>query len=235
MKLLGTANAKTVKGEKMGYLTFIMYLAPSTESGYQTCPMASPGCASACLFTAGMGRFDNVRGPRIRKTKYFFEDRDSFMADLVSDIEKGIGQAARKNMIPVFRLNGTSDLRWEIYPCVRDGIEYPNVMAAFPDIQFYDYTKIPNRRNIPDNYHLTFSRSETNDPYIPTALDHGMNIAVVMNVKKKDSLPGVFMSLPVVDGDDTDLRFLDPTGTIIGLRAKGEGKKDDSGFVVEVA
>lgn len=234
MKLLGTANAKTVKGEKMGYLTFIMYLAPSNESGYQTCPMASEGCSAACLFTAGMGKFDNVRGPRIRKTRYFFEDRGGFMTDLVSDIEKGIRQAGRKGMIPVFRLNGTSDIRWETVPCERDGTIYPNVMTAFPDVQFYDYTKLPNRRNVPSNYHLTFSRSESNDAHIPFALSNGMNVAVVFDTKKKDPLPSDYRNLPVVDGDDTDLRFLDISGAIVGLRAKGDAKKDDSGFVVAV-
>lgn len=234
MKLLSRQNAKTVKGEKMGYLTFILYLAPSTESGYQTCPMASKGCAEACLFTAGMGRFDNVRNPRIRKTRYFFEDRGGFMTDLVSDIEAGIRKGDRDGMTPVFRLNGTSDIRWETVPCERNGKIFPNVMTAFPNVQFYDYTKIPNRRNIPSNYHLTFSRSESNDKYIDTALDNGMNVAVVFDTKKKDDLPSSYRSLPVVDGDETDLRFLDVTGSIVGLRAKGDAKKDDSGFVVTV-
>jgi hypothetical protein len=242
MKLLGTANAKTVKGEKKGYMTFILYLAPSTESGYQTCPLASDGCSAACLFTSGMGRFDNVRNPRIRKTRYFFEDRGGFMTDLVSDIEKAIRQADRKEMTPCFRLNGTSDIRWETVPCERDGKVYPNVMTAFPDLIFYDYTKIPNRRNIPENYHLTFSRSESNDHHISTAIGNGMNVAVVVDVKKKDPIPtslgrvfaGGFGPLPVVDGDETDLRFLDISGCIVGLRAKGDAKKDNSGFVVKV-
>lgn len=234
MKLLGTANAKTVKGEKKGFLTFILYLAPSTESGYQVCPMASIGCAAACLFTSGMGRFDNVKFPRIAKTIRFFEDRVNFMLDLVSDIEKGIRQAERKGLTPCFRLNGTSDIRWETVPCVRDGVEYPNVMTAFPDQIFYDYTKIPNRRNLPENYHLTFSRSESNDSLIPTAIENGMNVAVVFDTKKKDSLPTEYRNLPVVDGDETDLRFLDISPSIVGLRAKGDAKKDTSGFVVTV-
>ena len=244
MKLLGTQNAKTVKGEAQGYMTFIMYLAPSTESGYQTCPMASKGCAAACLFTAGMGRFDNVRNPRIRKTRYFFEDRAAFMADLVSDIEKAIRSADRKGMTPVFRLNGTSDIRWETVPAIRDGVEYRNVMEAFPNVQFYDYSKLSNRKNIPANYHLTFSRSESNDDQIQEALDNGMNVAVVFDVKKNDDLPErvqdfwqiekIKVSLPVIDGDATDLRFKDPRGVIVGLRAKGDAKKDTSGFVLKV-
>lgn len=243
MKLLGSQNAKTIKGEKKGYKTFILYLAPSTESGYQTCPMASLGCSAACLFTAGMGRFDNVREPRIRKTRYFFEQRAQFMTDLVSDIESAIKSANKKNLTPVFRLNGTSDIRWETVSCNRDGKVYPNVMTAFPDVLFYDYTKIPNRRNIPSNYHLTFSRSEDNDHHIPTALRNGMNVAVVFDTKKKDSLPDTYffndpsinkLLLPVVDGDETDLRFLDITPSIVGLRAKGDAKKDNSGFVVTV-
>lgn len=234
MKLLGKANAKTVKGERFGFLTFILYLAPSKISGYNTCPMASAGCAAACLFTAGMGKFKNVWDARVRKTIRFFEDRENFLADLVSDIEAGIRKGERDEMTPVFRLNGTSDIRWENYPVIRDGVEYPNVMTAFPNVQFYDYTKLPNRRNIPDNYHLTFSRSESNDDHIPTALDHGMNVAVVFDTKKKHSLPKNYMDLPVIDGDVSDLRFNDPKGSVVGLRAKGDAKKDDSGFVVTV-
>lgn len=234
MKLLGTQNAKTVKGEKKGFRTYILYLAPSRESGYNTCPMASPGCSSACLFTSGMGRFDNVKTPRIRKTIRFFEDRENFMSDLVSDIESGIRSAERAGLTPCFRLNGTSDIRWETVPVVRDGVRYPNVMTAFPDQIFYDYTKIPNRKSIPENYHLTFSRSESNDHHLDQASNNGMNLAVVFDTKKKDSLPTRWKNLPVVDGDETDLRFLDISGCIVGLRAKGDAKKDNSGFVVTV-
>ena len=219
MKLLTLGNTKTVKGEKMGYRTYIMHLAPSNLSGYNTCPMASAGCASACLNTAGRGRFDRTQDARIRKTRWFFEDRDTFMQQLVKDIQAAIRACDREGFVPVFRLNGTSDIRWETVPV--NG--YANIMSAFPTVQFYDYTKLPNRKNLPSNYHLTYSRSESNEHLIPQHL----NVAVVFDV-----LPSTWHGRPVVSGDDTDLRFLDPQGVVVGLKAKGQAKKDRSGFVV---
>jgi len=219
MKLLTVGNTKTVKGEAMGFQTYIMHLAPSTLSGYNTCPMASEGCASACLNTAGRGRFTATQEARIRKTKWFFEDRESFMAQLVKDIHAAIRKAKREGFTPVFRLNGTSDIRWET---VRVG-GFDNIMDMFQSTQFYDYTKLPNRRNIPSNYHLTFSRSEVNEHLIP----QDMNVAVVF-----DELPETWNGRKVIDGTETDLRFLDPQGVVVGLLAKGKAKKDTSGFTI---
>jgi hypothetical protein len=219
MKLLTLGNTKTVKGEAMGYQTYIMHLAPSTLSGYQTCPMASEGCALACLNTAGRGRFTAIQEARIRKTRWFFENRETFMIQLVKDIAAAIRKANREGMTPVFRLNGTSDIRWETVAV----LGYRNVMELFPQVQFYDYTKLPNRRNLPSNYHLTFSRSESNEHLIP----QDMNVAVVF-----DSLPDVWMGRKVIDGTETDLRFLDEQNVVVGLLAKGKAKKDTSGFTI---
>jgi hypothetical protein len=243
MKLFSTGNPKTAKGEKKGYLTFILHLAPAKLSGYNVCPMASKGCAAACLNTAGRGRFDKTQAARIRKTKMFFEDRAAFMAQLVKDIQAGIRKATRDGFIPIFRLNGTSDIRWETIPvnvpekigaALFRGERYRNIFEAFPDVQFYDYTKIANRKGIPENYHLTFSRSESNDIDVRTAISRGMNVAAVFSTLKNGNLPAVYRSLPIVDGDENDLRFLDPSNCIVGLRAKGDAKKDSSGFVVTV-
>lgn len=226
MKLLGIANTKTMKGEKYGYQTYIMHLAPSTLSGYQVCPMASPGCASACLNLSGMGRFSNVQAARIAKTKWFFEDRQAFMAQLVKEVEAAIRKSTRLGFTPAFRLNGTSDIRWEQYAVVRNGVEYRNIMEAFPTTQFYDYTKLTNRNFVPSNYHLTFSRSETN--YMETVrMMAQMNVAVVF-----DEIPDKYMGITVVDGTDSDLRFLDPSFVIVGLKANGKAKKDQTGFTV---
>lgn len=219
MKLLTLGNTKTVKGEAMGFQTYIMHLAPSTLSGWNTCPMASAGCAAACLNTAGRGRFTSIQEARIRKTAWFFENRESFMQQLVKDIRAAIRKAAREGFTPVFRLNGTSDIRWENVPVGG----FDNIMEMMPALTFYDYTKIPNRRNIPANYHLTFSRSESNEHLIP----QGMNVAVVF-----DSLPDVWMGRTVIDGTETDLRFLDPQNVVVGLLAKGKAKKDESGFTI---
>jgi len=219
MKLLGIANTKTMKGEKYGYRTYIMHLAPSTLSGYQACPMASPGCASACLNLSGMGRFSNVQKARIAKTRWFFENRGTFMAQLVKEVASAVKSAAKLNLQAVFRLNGTSDIRWESIPV--NG--FANIMEMFPTVQFYDYTKIPNRRNVPANYHLTFSRSEVNENIIPS----NMNVAVVFDV-----LPDTYMGRTVIDGTETDLRFMDPSNVVVGLVANGKAKKDATGFTV---
>jgi len=226
VKLLGIANTKTMKGEKYGYQTYIMHLAPSTLSGYQVCPMASPGCASACLNLSGMGKFSNVQAARIAKTKWFFEDRKAFLAQLVKEVEAAIRKSTRLGFTPAFRLNGTSDIRWEQYAVVRNGVEYRNIMEAFPTTQFYDYTKLTNRNFVPSNYHLTFSRSETN--YMETVrMMAQMNVAVVF-----DEIPDKYMGITVVDGTETDLRFLDPSFVIVGLKANGKAKKDQTGFTV---
>jgi hypothetical protein len=223
MRLLNTANTKTMKGEEYGYLTFIQHLAPSWLSGFNTCAMASEGCAFACLNTSGMGKFSNVQAARISKTKFFFEAREVFMAQLVKEVTAAVRKAEKIGMTPAIRLNGTSDLRWETVEVAGKA----NVMEVFPDVQFYDYTKIPNRRDIPKNYHLTFSRSETNDFLLDSAFERGMNVAVVF-----DRLPETFLGRKVIDGTLTDLRFLDEQGVVVGLEAKGKAKTDQSGFVV---
>lgn len=230
MKLLTTSNLKTLKGGKLGYKTGILHLAPAKLSGYNVCPKASVQCAAACLNTSGMGAFSTVQEARIRKTVAFFEDRDNFLATLVKDIRALVKSAERDNMIPCVRLNGTSDIRWE-------NMTVPgaaNLMELFPTVQFYDYTKIANRKNIPSNYHLTFSRSESNDADVKTAMANGFNVAVVFGVKPDAQLPTDYLGREVINGDDTDLRFLDRRGVIVGLRAKGKARKGNTGFVVTV-
>ncbi len=225
-KLLSTANPKIQKGTKLGYLSFILHLAPSDVSGYNTCPKATEGCRRACLNTAGRGGMfrrgettNVIQQARIRKTRYFFENRGAFMLALYLDIKRAIRYAEKKGLKPVFRLNGTSDLSWEKYE-VQDG---KNIFEMFPGVQFYDYTKVLGRKvSHLQNYHLTFSRAESNDRDVDQALKQGMNVTVVY-----DRIPeGVYSA------DDTDLRFLDPKVGVIGLKAKGPAKRDRSGFVV---
>jgi hypothetical protein len=228
MKLLTTQNYKTSKGEKLGILTGILYLAPAKISGYEVCPRRSEGCTKACLFTAGMGAFSNVQQARINKTKLFFEEREEFMNQLRKDIAALIKKAKKMNMTPAVRLNGTSDIEWTRF----------GIMEEFPELQFYDYTKVLNRldKEIPKNYHITFSKNEANDAESEVALKLGANVAVVFNTKKGEALPETWKGFPVFDGDDTDARFLDPKGGyVIGLRAKGQAKKDKTNFVVTVA
>jgi hypothetical protein len=249
-KLLTPGNPKTEKGKGAGYWTFILHLAPASLSGHNVCPMATLGCKAACLNTAGRGGImaghgiltaqdvangihNTIQAARIRKTKWFFSDRAGFMGALVKEMQRAVAKARKAGFIPAFRLNGTSDIRWETV-AVGDSA---NVMAMFPDVQFYDYTKIANRKNIPANYALTFSLADGNDKQASEALANGVNVAVVFRDKASVARhleAGRYGVNPVVSGDDTDLRFLDPKGafgTIIALYAKGNAKRDTSGFV----
>lgn len=228
------ADAKTIKGFKHNILTGVMYLAPFNISGHQVCPKASTGCIASCLYTAGMGVFGTVQTARIKKTQWFFTNRDTFMVQLVKDIEALQRKAIKQSLIPAVRLNGTSDIAWEKFSCSRNGRTYRNLMEAFDSIQFYDYTKVLGRKSalaLP-NYHLTFSLSESNDKDAIKALNQGYNLAVVLNLKKADTKPQTWSGYPVVDGDDSDVRFFDPKGGhVVALTAKGKARKDTSGFV----
>lgn len=230
MKLLSIGvDAKTVKGEKRGYLTGVMYLAPVSEAGIgNVCPMASNGCATACLFTAGRGRYNSVRQARINRTHLFFNDRPAFMEKLIGEIEALERKAKKLGMKPCVRLNGTSDIQWE-----RIKYKGKTIFQHFPSMKFYDYTKIParfSRGELPKNYNLTFSRSESNVEYVKQIIKNHVkvNVAVVFN-----KLPKTYLGRKVFDADQTDLRFLDPKGVIVGLKAKGKARHDKSGFVVD--
>lgn len=228
-----SSDAKTVKGETLGFLTGILYLAPANTTKWNTCPMAKKAqCDVACLNTAGRGAFSSVQQARINKTEWFFTERNDFMQQLVVDIAKLIQKAYKKGLKPLVRLNGTSDIRWETIGFTDvTGIEYVNIFAAFPNIQFYDYTKRGNRTELPSNYDLTFSYSgvEGFQPYVENALLNNMRMAVVF--RKEKDIPMTFMGIPVVSGDNSDVRHLDDK-VIVGLYAKGKAKLDTTGFVV---
>ena len=237
MKLLGIGNnAKTVKSDKGGeYLTGIMYLDPRNT---KVCPYQDIAkCKVGCLNTAGRAGIikkgeesNNILRARARKTDLFFEDRAEFMRLIVKDIEALIRKADRLGVKPCVRLNGTSDIQFETIKLDNGS----TIFEEFPSVQFYDYTKIPTRKvKHIKNYHLTWSYSEANKKYADywrTALDKGMNVATVF---RKD-LPESYKNVKVVSGDMNDLRFTDPVGVIVGLKAKGKARKDTSGFVVDV-
>lgn len=225
MKLLSANNTKIKKGEKLGWKTLGLSLAPANLSGKQLCPHRSKGCELACLNTAGMGVFSNVQEARIKKSKFLIEQRDAFLAALNKEIANAERTATRRNGKLAIRLNVLSDLPWQ------NLID----MNKFSGVQFYDYTPNPQRMiqflrgELPPNYHLTFSRKENNQAVVELIANMGGNVAVVF-----DKLPDTYLGKRVIDGDDTDLRFLDDKNVIVGLKAKGKGKKDESGFVVKV-
>ena len=218
-------NAKTVKGQKKGYKTAILYLAPSTQSGFQVCPMASEGCKKACLYTAGHGAFSNVQQGRINKTRWFMQDRQSFLTQLRKEISNHIKNCDKKGYIPCVRLNGASEISWENY----------DIIQAFPNVQFYDYTKIYKRAlkyvngQYPSNYHITYSLNEDNKKEAFEILKLRGNISAGF----RKYLPKTYQGYTVINADDTDLRFTDDINIIAGLVAKGQAKKDYSGFVLD--
>jgi len=245
-KLLGVGNnAKTIKGDGSEYLTAILYMTPykvwvETLGRYSnSCPMAEQaGCIDACLNTAGRGAFNNVQSARMRKAQWFYNDRTSFMDQLVVDVMKFQRYCKKRGIQPCVRLNGTTDIQWEN---IKIG-DY-NIFELFPDVQWYDYTKIANRRKVKDipNYHLTWSYSNADPRYaamLDKAIENGMNAAVVFRsnfIEVKPKCWHTWNGYPVIDGDKDDLRFLDPKGGhIVALYAKGKAKKDTSGFVQEV-
>ena len=229
-KLLGTgdSNAKLTKSDNSGkgYLTVGLSLSPANESGYEVCASRSAGCTKACLFTAGRGAYDNVKTARIAKTRLFFQDRENFLSRLRRELSSQLKRADKAGKRLAVRLNVLSDIPWEKIA--------PDLFSDFPDVQFYDYTKHVLRMKAdkrPANYHLTYSRSENNDPLCRSVLKAGGNVAVVFDTP---SLPAYWEEYPVINGDETDLRFLDPAGVVVGLYAKGRAKKDTSGFVISL-
>lgn len=231
--LLTSGNQKILKGEKLGYITKGIHLAPANLSGYETCRWRSKGCTMACLNTAGRGQMNTIQDSRIAKTKLFFEQKFDFLAKLSKEIVSSIKSAHKKNMKAVFRLNLTSDLMWE-NEVNEDGV---TIFEKHSSTQFYDYTKsfqrmakfINQADDFPSNYHLTFSRSEHNDSLCDMVLEMGGNVAVVF----RNQLPKTWKGFEVVNGDETDLRFLDKKGVVVGLIEKGRAKKDETGFVQE--
>ena len=224
-----SGNPKTDKNQSVEGLENIVVLhlnlAPADLSGYNVCPMASKGCKSACLHTAGNPVFQAQKDKgRINRARFYMQDRDKFMTQLTRELVNFVKWCDKNKKIGVVRLNTTSDVSWENY----------NLFEKFPMLQFYDYTKIQKRAlkfargEYPPNYHLTYSLNEDNYDKAKEVLNKGGNVAVVF---RKD-LPQTFMGHRVVNGDLHDLRLLDPKNVVVGLKAKGKAKTDYSGFVM---
>ncbi len=236
-KLLGVGtNAKTIKGDSDEYLTAILYMTPYKVMVdgklFNSCSMAAiASCIDGCLNTAGRGAFNNVQTARQRKAEWFYRDRDSFMDQLVIDVAKFANYCRKRDIQPCIRLNGTTDIRWELIL-----IDGKNIFEWFPSVQWYDYTKIPNRKvSHLSNYHLTWSYSAANpkyEKYFDSVISNGMSVAVVF---RKPYQSKSWRGYKVVDGDKDDLRFLDPKQSIVALYAKGKAKKDMTGFVIDIA
>lgn len=233
------ANAKIFKSNKagVGIITHSLSLAPASESGFNLCSSSSVGCRVDCLYTSGNAMMFplTIHPARIAKSRFLRLYKAEFIDRLAKELTDSVRYADRKGVKLAIRLNVYSDVMWER--------EFPGFLESFPTIQFYDYTKHYKRMlrylngELPSNYHLTFSRSEKNWHQCMAILSGGGNVAVPFHVKRTKPLPTDYNGYTALDGDTTDLRFLDPQGGfIIGLRAKGKGRKDvDSGFIVAMA
>lgn len=221
MEVLTSGDAKTSKGEILGYFTGIQYLDPTFSD--KVCPLRSSfgpdgkfGCSEPCLFVSGRSEFiPMINLARRRKTAEFFANKTAYVEKIERDVKRVQKRAKHRKMTPCVRLNGTSDILWELF----------GIFGRHTDVQFYDYTKILarlKRHQKASNYHLTFSYSGENAAECLEALEMGYNVAVVFH---KD-IPSTFANRDVIDGTTHDLRFLDGyQGKIIGLRAKGKKAK----------
>lgn len=254
--LLGQ-NTKLVKGSRK-YVVMGLSLTPADTSGHQVCVFSTPECRELCLAGSGKGaattdaarirRFKQLHpgllrwggGPeiaRILRTLWLFENPLTFLLQLASDIDWFVAAARSHRVTPVLRMNVLSDIRWENipFPNLRTGRWSRNVMEAYPAVQFYDYTKDPGRdlENLPPNYDITFSLAETtaNQRHAANMLARGVNVAVVFDVQAHPPkpLPREFWGVRVVDGDESDLRFLDPRPAVVGLRFKQMAGKAAAG------
>lgn len=227
MKLLsaGNTNAKTSKNE---IETYILYLAPSDiVDGVNLCPFASEGCRKVCLYSAGRGAFSNVQTARMNKTKLWRDDRVLFYIKLNTELLEIQAKAQKQGTKIAIRLNGTSD------------VDHIDLLKRYGGIDwltsnwllFYDYTKNPNmiKKYAGTSYRITFSRSECNEDKAMEVLGNGGNVAMVFG----SELPETYKGYKVINGDESDLRYFDPANVIVGLKAKGQAKKDVSGFVIK--
>ena len=221
----GSTNAKTSKN---ALLTYILYLAPGNISGINVCPFASPGCLSSCLYSAGRGKFSNVQKARINRTLIFKENRHAFYIQLANELMMLHDKSIKLNIDIAIRLNGTSDIDHISQLKKYSGINFLD--SFYSSLKFYDYTKslVIAKKYINTSYKITFSRSEINNKVAFEILAAGGNIAIVF----KNELPETFVSYPVINGDESDLRYYDPKNVIVGLKAKGKAKQDQSNFVI---
>ena len=239
----GERNAKLKKGITEKADVMLAHLLPHNKADMlmdrkvkrTICPFAIMAqCHEACLNTAGRGGIikkgettNTIEIARLRRTLLFLDDREKFLAQLHKEITAFVIRCKKNDKKPCIRLNGTSDIQYE-----HELYQGKNMFEHFPEVQFYDYTKIPTRKvdNIP-NYHLTWSYSEANDKYARMFDKVPNNKAVVFRDKE---LPSMFKGLKVIDGDKTDMRFLDELNVVVGLKAKGKARKDYTGFVIDV-
>ena len=214
-------SAKMSASYRNGTMTYCIYLSPWNLSGHNVCG-GGQNCHKSCLVRSGRekiqeftyGTSNKVMASRIRKTRFFYDDRETFMQIMIHEIKRYQHKAERMNMDFSVRINGTSDLSPLLFRDIESG---KNILELFPNIQFYDYTKIPNRiklmREYP-NYDVTFSFDGFNNASCEDYLKNGGRVAVVFYGNK---LPKKFNGWKVIDGNKYDMRYLDEPQSVVGL------------------
>ena len=247
LSYLGSINssAKILKNKKVSNVnTYILYLAPANQSGYNVCPYSTKECRLGCLATSGRAKMEYraqksvIKDARIKKTKLFFEHNEFFMQWLIAEIAAEKRKSIAKGIPFSVRLNGTSDIQWEHYK-----IDNKNIFEIFPEVQFYDYTKNYRRMTTTSmytNYHLTYSYNGRNEQKCIEVLKAKKNIAIIFNVKDVEQFPAQWNGFKVINGDLTDYRPLDGEGVVVGLKWKDIANKEvneqikNSNFVLQV-
>jgi Gene product 88 len=224
--LLSAANTRQRHGK--GYLSVGLTLTPRAtgRAGRNLCPFATKGCAATCFADYDRMAWPQNKRAAVARTLLLARDPKLFASILKADLAAELAKANKKGLPLVCRLNVVSDVAWER--------EHPDLIEAFPGIQFMDYTKDVTRMldpARPKNYHLTFSRSERNEDDCRRVLAAGHNVTVVF---RTPPFPDRFWGYQVIDGDEDDLRFLDPRPRVVALRARGTGaREDETGFVLD--
>lgn len=238
LNYLGSVSKTTkhIKSIEYNELVYTIYLAPADSSGYEVCPLRNIECTDLCLNESGMNRMsmndELINRSRIKKTQLFFENREYFVKWMVYEIESTKLKAEKLGMSFSVRINNTSDINPLSFYLDVDGKKL-NVLDLFPDVQFYDYTKVPNRMKLMmlyPNYDLTFSYDGHNKETCLRMLENNVRVAVVF-----DKLPGELWGYKVIDGDLYDMRYRDEKNVIIGLKFKRVRKKlnKDYKFVIQ--
>jgi hypothetical protein len=257
-RFLCVDSAKAIKALGFDHLNGINYMAPHESAGVgNLCSHASIVCIDLCLgresgraaMADSQGNY-KVRQSREAKARYFMKERKAYMSEFAVHCAHMIRRGKKVNLTPVVRPNGSTDVAFEMVrfhvssefaamlskisgETIKPGVH--TIMGLFPMLQFVDYTKNPLRfnRKLPDNYYLTFSRSEVNEADCLALLARGVNVAVIF----AGAFPESWHGFPVINGDLHDLRHLDPRGGyVVGLSPKGhKAKRDKRGFVVRNA
>ena len=228
MKLLDT-NGSNTKLKKNNKPIDIRVAGLSLYPNDLICAMRNIAlCKKPCLRNSGRGAFDNVEQARKAKTDYYMNDRAGFIAQLIKELTNFEKLCRKTGVVPYVRLNVISDIQWELKT---NGA----IPQLFPNINFYDYTKIAKRLGkTPSNYELMFSYSQA--PAYQGQVKRAQQTDVPMSVVFYGPMPDIFLGKKVINGDNSDIENLKHKNCIIGLKykiAKGQGVDPlDAPFIV---